>query len=88
MVVVFADNSDWIDEYYETKGVEYSKAFPNDASRKRGRAPDSATSWWWLRSTSYNYSELFRFVAGDGSTYANDIGSAGEPGGVVLAFCL
>ena len=86
--VFFADNSDWIDEYYETKGVDYSKTFPNDASRKRSRAPDSETSWWWLRSTSYNYSELFRYVAGDGSTYANDIGSAGEPGGVVLAFCL
>lgn len=51
---------------YETSGVTYSTAFHDNASRIKHNVGGSA-AWWWLRSASYTNS--FRVVDGDGSSY-------------------
>ena len=66
---------------YETSGVTYSTAFPDNASRIKHKVSDSA-AWWWLRSASSTGS--FRFVSGDGSY---GYGSAYYSGGVAVGFC-
>lgn len=66
---------------YETSGVTYSTAFPDNASRIKHKVSDPA-AWWWLRSASSTGS--FRFVSGDGSY---GYGSAYYSGGVAVGFC-
>ena len=80
----------WIPSYkelfgsgLETLGPTYLTAFPDDASRIKRKAGDSAAWWWWLRSANYTYT--FNYVRANGSysnTYIN------ETGGVALGFCL
>lgn len=48
---------------YETSGVTYSTAFPDNASRINKVSGSAA--WWWLRSA--NYIGTFVIVASDGS---------------------
>jgi len=69
--------------YYESNGVAYSAAFPDNASRIKKQVGASSASWWWLRSASTSY--YFSNVAGGGG-YGND--DANGEGGVVVGFCL
>lgn len=66
---------------YETSGVTYSTAFPDNASRIKHKVSGSAT-WWWLRSASRING--FRVVSSDGSYTGN---SAYNSSGVVVGFC-
>lgn len=67
---------------YETSGVTYSTAFPDNASRIKHKVSDSA-AWWWLRSA---YSTgLFRIVGSDGS---NGYDGAYGSGGVAVGFAI
>lgn len=65
---------------YETTGAVYSGKFTNNASRIKKRMGSAKV--WWLRSAYYtNY---FRGVNGDGSSYYN---LANNALGVALGFC-
>ena len=66
---------------YETSGVTYSTAFPDNASRIKHKVSGSA-AWWQLRSADgTNY---FRIVGVGGSSGGN---FAYSSGGVAVGFC-
>ena len=67
---------------YESNGVVYSDAFPDNASRIKKRPGASSASWWWLRSAYYDIN--FYYVGTDGSCNYN---YASGVGGVALGFC-
>lgn len=68
---------------YETSGVTYSTAFPDNASRIKHKVGGSA-AWWWLRSAYSTYS--FRRVGSDGSHGSSS--NAGTSGGVAVGFVI
>lgn len=81
--VMYADQSDFVEKYFEEEGVAYTIAFPDEASRKRSRDGETKAWWWWLRSTVF--STYFYFVSTSGS--CGNYGAEHE-GGVVIGFCL
>ena len=67
---------------YETSGVTYSTAFPDNASRIKHKVGGSA-AWWWLRSAST--ASNFRVVSYDGGSGGNGAyGSIGVAVGFVI----
>ena len=67
---------------YETSGVTYSTAFPENASRIKHKVGGSA-AWWWLRSASNTYN--FRVVDYSGSdTDSRSYNSYGVAVGFVI----
>lgn len=67
---------------YETSGVTYSSAFPDNASRIKHKV-GATTAWWWLRSASY--AGTFRLVGSDGSAIGyNAVNSYGVAVGFVI----
>ena len=68
----------------EDKGVEYTKAYPDDDSRQKGHVNASSISWWWLRSASGGYSRSFDNFFDVGFVDSN----ADYEGGVAIGFCL
>ena len=67
---------------YETSGVTYSTAFPDNASRIKHKVGGSA-AWWWLRSI--NGPNSFRVVGSDGGY---DGYGAHSSGGVAVGFVI
>ena len=66
---------------YETSGVTYSTAFPDNASRIKHKVDGSAT--WWLRSAGSTSS--FRIVGNNGSNGGN---AASYSRGVAVGFAI
>lgn len=71
----------------EDAGPEYSTAFLDDSSRIKRRAdtPSYTQSWWWLRSASTSYYNIFNYVYNDGSGWNSN--HAYYSAGVAVGFC-
>ena len=85
---VVSNDDIWIPSVYEvnltgfdTSGITYSTAFPDNASRIKHKVGGSA-AWWWLRSAYGTY--YFSAVNGDGSDGSN---GASLSYGVAVGFC-
>ena len=71
------------DASYESNGVVYSDAFPDNASRIKKQPGASSAAAWWLRSA--NGASIFGSVNTDGSY---DYGTAYGERGVAVGFCI
>ena len=67
----------------ETIGPKYTTAFTDDESRTK--IYKGLSSWWWLRSTSYESAYNFIKVSNDGSSW--DFSRADFKYGVAIGFC-
>ena len=67
---------------YETSGIAYSTAFPDNASRIKHKVGGSV-AWWWLRSASHTSN--FSIVSSDGSNYNT---TASISGSVAVGFVI